>query len=292
MSGPISDHLDDLAAYRRLASRVGRGAGTDADVQALVSTSRTVLAGKKRGILRILVRALVAFPQHIRVLRGPIVLATSLFLFGVAFGAIAVQTDSEAASLLLPTAVFDAAVTHPAGEARWLYQQDPAQTAALSGTLLVHNVTTAFSAIAFGCLWGIGAALAMLKNGVFLGALAMLVEQRGISDVFWSFVGPHGALEFPLVCISGGAGLALGRCLFFRDKEARRRALAETVPAAAGVTLALLPLLGIAALLEGQRAVLPSSPLESTALTAAILAAVGLYVFGPLSRPKSTTAPS
>ena len=292
MSGPISDRLNDLAAYRRLASLVGRGAGTDEDAQALVSTSRTVLAGKKRGILRILLRAMVSFPQHVRVLRGPILLATSLFLFATAFGALAVQTDSDAASVLLPAAVFDAAVTHPAGESRWLYQQDPAHTAALSGSLLVHNVSTAFSAIAFGCLWGIGAALAMLKNGVFLGALAMLVEQRGISDVFWSFVGPHGAIEFPLVCISGGAGLALGRCLFFRDKQARQRALDETVPAAAGVTIALLPLLGIAALLEGQRAVLPSSPLESTVLTASILAVVAFYVFGPLSRPKSTTAPS
>ncbi len=279
-SKPPDDPVTLVREYRRLAVLAGRARGRGdpradrLEAGVLELRGRLTSAGWRRSLLRSLWDAVRSFPVHVHALRWHVALAALCFFGAAVFGWIATTRDPTAATWLLPDAVHDGVLARLADGQHWLEQVDLAGAPALSGSMLVHNVEAAMQALALGVFGGIGAVVAMIENGVFLGSVAGLVHSRGLDRVLWAFIAPHGVLEFPAVWLAGGAGLALGQAVLVPGPGGRGAALRKAASHAGPVGVALVPLLVLAALLEGFFSPIPKPDIVSFGL--AFILAVGL----------------
>ena len=78
------------------------------------------------------------------------------------------------------------------------------------GFYIQNNIGVGFRTFAGGLLFGVGAALFLIFNGVFFGAVAGHLTVSGSTEPFWSFVIGHGAFELTAIVLAGMAGLKLG----------------------------------------------------------------------------------
>lgn len=122
---------------------------------------------------------------------------------------------------------------------------------AASSAIFSNNVTVAATAFALGITAGLGTLWILLMNGVILGAIAWLVAAHGMAQPFWSFVIPHGVLEIPAAVIAGAAGLLLGQGMLVPGDRPRGRALAESARRAVNLLGGCVPVLLVAAAVEG-----------------------------------------
>jgi uncharacterized membrane protein SpoIIM required for sporulation len=115
---------------------------------------------------------------------------------------------------------------------------------AMFGFYIRHNIGLAFQCFASGLLAGIGSLFFLAVNGVFFGALAGYLTERGLSATFYSFVVTHAAFELTAIVLAGAAGLRIGHALLMPGRLARRQALVvaarESVVIIYGVALMLL----------------------------------------------------
>jgi uncharacterized membrane protein SpoIIM required for sporulation len=112
------------------------------------------------------------------------------------------------------------------------------------GHYIRHNIGLAFQCFASGLLAGIGSLFFLAFNGVFFGALAGYLTERGLSETFYSFVVTHAAFELTGIVLAGAAGLRIGHSLLAPGRLTRRQALVaasrESVVIIYGVTVLLL----------------------------------------------------
>ena len=120
-----------------------------------------------------------------------------------------------------------------------------------SSGIMTNNLAVCFAAAATGITAGVGTLFILLNNGLLLGVIAAACWRAGMSLSLWSFVAPHGALEFPAIFISGGAGLILARGLLFPGLLPRSHALRLAGLDAVQLTLGVIPLLLVAGVIEG-----------------------------------------
>jgi uncharacterized membrane protein SpoIIM required for sporulation len=115
---------------------------------------------------------------------------------------------------------------------------------AMFGYYIRHNIGLAFQCFASGLLAGIGSLFFLALNGVFFGALAGYLTERGLSATFYSFVVTHAAFELTAIVLAGAAGLRIGHALLMPGRLARRQALVvaarESVVIIYGVAVMLL----------------------------------------------------
>lgn len=269
---PPGDCIAQVKDYRRLAVQAGRaraaGAPEAEQFEARVMVLRGALsgAGWRRSPIRALGDAVTGFPVHVYALRWHVALAALCFFCAATFGWVATVLDPTAATWLLPDEIRDGVLARLADGQHWLEQVDISGAPALSGSLLVHNVEAAMQALALGVFGGIGAVTAMIENGVFLGSVAGLVHNRGLDRVLWAFIAPHGVLEFPAVWLAGGAGLALGQAVILPGAHGRGAALRRAASHAGPVGVALIPLLLLAAVIEGFVSPIPKPDIVSFGL--------------------------
>ncbi len=287
-----------LRSYRRAAVELGRAqaqgrAEPGGRARLLELRSRFTASRVRRSLPSALRGALASFPGHVYELRWHILVAAGLFWLAAGFGWVAVTLDPWAASWLLPASVHEGILARLADGQHWLEEVDVSAAPALSGSLLAHNVEAAVEAVALGILAGLGAVAAMVENGAFLGAVAGLVHARGMDRVLWAFVAPHGVLEFPAVWLAGAAGLALGEALVIPGPGGRGAALRRAASHAGPVAVALVPLLGLAALVEGFFSPVPKPDWASfgfaALLGASLLAYLGSAWWAPSRRPPAST---
>jgi uncharacterized membrane protein SpoIIM required for sporulation len=294
---PEGDAIALVRRYRALATLAGRArARGDHGAAALERELLELRAqltglGWRRSLIRGSWEAFRDFPCHVYALRWHVALAAGFFFVAAGFGWWATVNDPSAAAWLLPDAVHDGIIARLADGRHWLEEVDMVGAPALSGSLLVHNLEAAMQALALGILAGVGAAAAMIENGAFLGAVAGLVHTRGLDRVLWAFIAPHGVLEFPVVCLAGGAGLALGQAVVLPGPRGRGAALRAAASHAGPIAVALVPLLLLAAVVEGFVSPQPkpdwASMLIAVSLGAALL---GYLATGWRREPASITS--
>jgi uncharacterized membrane protein SpoIIM required for sporulation len=278
-----ADPIALVRRYRRQAALAGRARAAGDPVADSMEAELLELRGRltstrlRRSALRALWAALIGFPRHVHALRWHVAIAAGCFFGAALFGWVATVSDPTAATWLLPDGVRDGVLARLADGQHWLEQVDVSGAPALSGSLLVHNVEAAMQALALGVFGGIGAVVAMIDNGVFLGAVGGLVHTRGLDRVLWAFIAPHGVLEFPAVWLAGGAGLALGEAVLLPGPAGRAAALRRAASHAGPVGVALVPLLLIAAVVEGFVSPIPKPDAASFALAATL--ALGLCAY-------------
>jgi uncharacterized membrane protein SpoIIM required for sporulation len=117
--------------------------------------------------------------------------------------------------------------------------------------LFTHNIQVAFTAFALGMTAGIGTAIALFFNGVFLGALAQRYAENDLAGWFWAWILPHGIPEMTAICVAGAAGLIVARALVAPRGLRRREALRVESRRALELLLGTLCLFVIAGVIEG-----------------------------------------
>ena len=93
------------------------------------------------------------------------------------------------------------------------------------GFYIFNNIGIDFRVFAGGILFGIGSLFFLLFNGIMIGTAAGYLTGIGYGVNFWGFVAGHSAPELTALCISGAAGLMLGRALISPGRQTRRLAL-------------------------------------------------------------------
>ena len=144
---------------------------------------------------------------------------------------------------------------------------------------------------ATGITAGIGTLYMMFFNGLLMGVIGTACALAGMSLSLWSFVAPHGALELPAIFLAGGAGLRIAHGLLFPGLLPRKDSLAIAGRDATMLVLGTVPILIIAGTIEAF--VSPTGlaiPLKF-AMSAALLALLGAYLFG-VGREDPATANS
>ncbi len=116
--------------------------------------------------------------------------------------------------------------------------------------ILNNNLQTSFLSMLLGVFLGIFPVLTAFSNGYVLGFVAeMAINAEGITSLWRLF--PHGIFEFPALILSLALGTKLGTFIF-AGKEKRKKEFIRRLKNSIGVFfLVVLPLLIIAAIIEG-----------------------------------------
>lgn len=93
------------------------------------------------------------------------------------------------------------------------------------GYYIQNNIGIGFRTFAGGIAAGLGTIIVLLFNGTVIGGVAGHLTQLGFTDTFWPFVAGHSAFELTAICISGAAGLLLGKAIVAPGRRKRGDAL-------------------------------------------------------------------
>lgn len=116
--------------------------------------------------------------------------------------------------------------------------------------ILNNNLSTSFFSMLSGILFGIFPVLVSLSNGYVLGYVSgAVVETGGISNL-WRLL-PHGIFEFPAIILSLALGTKLGMFWFAKKDKRKEEFLKRLKQSISIFLLIILPLLIIAAIIEG-----------------------------------------
>jgi uncharacterized membrane protein SpoIIM required for sporulation len=133
------------------------------------------------------------------------------------------------------------AMYRPAGQANF---RNADSDVLMLGYYIYNNMSIGFRTFAMGIVFGVGAAITLLFNGLLIGAVAGYLTSQGYAETFFPFVVGHGAFELTAIVIAGVAGLKLGLALIAPGRYSRlhalRRAAADSVRLIYGVAGLLL----------------------------------------------------
>ncbi len=222
------------------------------------------------------------FPRLVRAEWRAVAAAYALFFAGGLFGYAAMHLDSGAAIYLVPA---DHQSLDPDQRVSAESKKDEAMSAgqqtAFTSFLFTHNIQVAFLAFALGLTLGIGTAILLFVNGVFLGALAVAYEAKGHAVWFWAWILPHGVPEISAICFAGAAGLIVGRALVAPGTRSRGDALKVEGRTAVRLVLGTMPVFVVAGMIEGTISQIHEPLLPSVvklAFAAAMAAGLTLYL--------------
>ena len=158
--------------------------------------------------------------------------------------------------------------------------------------IIVNNVRVAVVAFAGGLTAGILTIYVLVGNGAMMGTLFAVVQSYGLAGGLVTFIAGHGVLELSAIFLSSGAGLHLAWAILQPGERSRRDALRLAGAQAVRVMLLVVPVLGIAGLLEAFLS--PSDAPGVVKAAAGLVSGVllwGYIAFGGRQRPATSPAP-
>ena len=156
--------------------------------------------------------------------------------------------------LLLPDVAANAlpAETRQQLAERQLWTDIPEGFRPIAGPLIiVNNVRVAVVLFAGGLTAGALTIYALAANGAMLGTTFAVVQGYGLGGGLLAFIAGHGVLELSAIFLSGGAGLRLAWAILRPGERSRRDALRLGGAQSSRVMMLVLPVLGVAGLIEG-----------------------------------------
>ena len=118
------------------------------------------------------------------------------------------------------------------------------------GFYIRNNIGIAFQCFAGGLFAGLGSLFFLIYNGIYGGAIAGYLTQRGLADTFYSFIVTHAAFELTAIVLSGAAGLRIGHALLAPGRHTRKQALIVAARESIVIVYGLAAMLVIAAAIE------------------------------------------
>jgi uncharacterized membrane protein SpoIIM required for sporulation len=123
--------------------------------------------------------------------------------------------------------------------------------ALFSSWLFAHNTRVGFLAFAAGIFFCVPTLILIIYNGLTLGAMSAVYHAAGLPVDWWAWVLPHGITELLAISIVSAAGLLLGYSLIDPQGRPRLQALAGRGRQAVVLVVGSIPMLLLAALVEG-----------------------------------------
>lgn len=187
------------------------------------------------------------FPAIVQQSRGYIALAVSLFSGAALISWWFAWHDPAFMVLMVPNELIVQVRDH---QELWMGSIVGIEPFA-STNIMINNLRVSFSALAGGMTVGMLTVYILVLNGLSLGAIGALVGQNQLAYPFWAFVLPHGALELPAIFLSAAAGLMLAGAILFPGQYRRGDALKQRGQQAIQLMFGVIPLLIVAAIIEG-----------------------------------------
>jgi uncharacterized membrane protein SpoIIM required for sporulation len=206
--------------------------------------------------LRGLVRRFVAAgaPQAIRRSGLALALAVLALALGTLVAFELFRSDPTWYNTFIPTAVADGrGIASTRSELLAVLNRNADASNGMLGAfaayLFSHNTTIAIASFSLGiaCLPSF---LLVFANGLMLGALIALYDDRGIGLDLLAWLSVHGTTELLAVIIATAGGFRLGLALIFPGRSTRRAALRRDGRDAVKLAVLAAAMLVIAALLE------------------------------------------
>ncbi|MDR1390154.1 MAG: stage II sporulation protein M [Treponema sp.] len=137
----------------------------------------------------------------------------------------------------------------PAAE-HFLTPRNVSGDADMFGYYIFNNVSIAFRSFAAGVIAGIGSLFVLAFNGMFVGAAAGHLINRGFAETFFSFTSGHSAFELTALVLAAQGGLLLGYRFFFTQGRSRGASIREAGKTALPIIAGAAIMLVIAAAVE------------------------------------------
>lgn len=204
------------------------------------------------GLHRLRRLLLVDFPQAVRAMRGPLLVATLMFLGpALAMGWATWREPGFVLTVLDVASVAEFETMYGPSDGPIGRSDRDAQTDwRMFGFYILNNIGVAFRCFAAGLAFGVGSLFFLGFNGALGGAVAGFLTVRGHGEAFWSFVATHAAFELTAIVLAGAAGLRLGQALLMPGRLSRLAALKAAGRAAMPVVWGAAVMLVIAAAVE------------------------------------------
>jgi uncharacterized membrane protein SpoIIM required for sporulation len=122
--------------------------------------------------------------------------------------------------------------------------------------ITANNIRVGVLAFVCGLAAGVPTLILLGINGYLLGVIGCLYHSAttpvgvNLPLYFWAGIAPHGFLELPAICVSGGAGLLLGLSWLFPGARPRGVALREGARLAGRLVLVTVIMLLLAGSIE------------------------------------------
>ena len=256
------DELYELGRlYRQLASDLAKAQtiGADRDILdylngLLAQAYNVIYTGENQpgpGLVRFITHV---FPRTFRRNFGPILVAIIVFFTPAIWAFFAYLYDPAWAEVALPNAIRQEYEKDlEKGPSKLAVAIEEEDMAVASTYIIINNIGVSAYAFAAGMLFGFGTIFILFENGLITGAIGGIFADKGatFSLYFFSGILPHGVLELPAICISGGAGLLLGKALLMPGDLRRIDALKKNGITALNLVLGVALILIIAGLFEG-----------------------------------------
>jgi uncharacterized membrane protein SpoIIM required for sporulation len=117
--------------------------------------------------------------------------------------------------------------------------------------IALNNIFVSFRVFVFGIFIGLGSIKEMFLNGVMVGSFQYYFFAKGLGWQSILVIWTHGTLEISAIILAGAAGLILGNSILFPGSHKRLHSLMQGVKDGLKIMIVLVPILLVAAFLEG-----------------------------------------
>ncbi|OON69744.1 stage II sporulation protein M [Hymenobacter sp. CRA2] len=114
-----------------------------------------------------------------------------------------------------------------------------------------NNVKVALAALALGILGTVGTLFVLFQNGMMLGSFQYFFFQQGHGVASLLSIWVHGTIEISCIVLAAGAGMVLGNSWLFPGSFPRGESLRRGARDAVRLAVGLVPLIVLAAFIEG-----------------------------------------
>lgn len=193
--------------------------------------------------------AMVGYPRLFRQAWPYMSTSFLVFIIPALVAGLIIRFQPDAARWLLPEQVQQLTSII---EEQELWTDIPVQLRPFASSFIMqNNIQVAILAFSVGILGGIFTIWVLLFNGLVLGGITGLTAIHGVGFELWTFVIGHGVVELSVIIIAGGTGLMLGWSVLHPGLLRRWDALTQGAQKAIRLLAGCIPLLAIAALIEG-----------------------------------------
>ncbi|MBN2525745.1 MAG: stage II sporulation protein M [Deltaproteobacteria bacterium] len=250
------DELDEFVhLYRTACGDLARlrsdspGHNLEAWLNQLVARGQKMFRPREKGsFAQVLHFFTVDFPQEVRALGRALAVAALLFGAPLLLVGVYVYLFPQAAySLAAPEELEALANAYAEGHAGG---RSESVDSLMAGFYINHNVGIAFQCFATGIFVALGSVLALLFNGVIIGAIGGFICASGYANNFLSFVCGHGAFELTAIVLCGATGIRIGMLLVNPGPYTRLDAFKVHGKSILKVVLGSAAMLTIAAFIE------------------------------------------
>ena len=172
-----------------------------------------------------------------------------VFAVSVCIGIISVLNDDSFVRLILGNGYVDMTLRNiEDGNPMGVYSSSSALQ--MFFLIVYNNVFVSFRTFVFGVFTGFGTGMALLRNGVMIGAFQTFFFQYDVGYESMLAIWLHGTFEISALIVAGAAGFVLGNGWLFPGTYSRRYAFKQGAKRGLKIIIGLIPVFITAGFIE------------------------------------------